>query len=62
MIGDVNRGISMFKQNGDVGLDCWIWWSEFDGLAYQGKDIVFRLIIEYNSLRDFAPYTICLFL
>jgi hypothetical protein len=27
----------------------------FIGLAYQGKDIVFRLIIEYNSLRDFGP-------
>jgi hypothetical protein len=26
------------------------------GLAYQGKDIiVFRFIIEYNSLRDFSP-------
>ncbi len=25
-------------------------------LAYQGKDIVFRFIIEYNSLRDFCPY------
>jgi hypothetical protein len=24
-------------------------------LAYQGKDIVFRLIIEYSSLRDFGP-------
>jgi hypothetical protein len=25
------------------------------GLAYQeGKDIVFRLIIEYSSLRDFG--------
>ncbi len=23
------------------------------GLAYQGKDIVFRFIIEYSSLRDF---------
>jgi len=23
--------------------------------AYQGKDIVFRFIIEYNSLRDFGP-------
>jgi hypothetical protein len=22
------------------------------GLAYQGKDIVFRFIIEYSSLRD----------
>jgi hypothetical protein len=26
------------------------------GLAYQeGKDIVFRFIIDYNSLRDFGP-------
>jgi hypothetical protein len=25
--------------------------------AYQeGKDIVFRFIIEYSSLRDFGPY------
>jgi hypothetical protein len=23
--------------------------------AYQGKDIVFRFIIEYNSFRDFGP-------
>jgi hypothetical protein len=31
-------------------LDCWI----FIGLAYyQGKDIVFRFIIEYSSLRGF---------
>jgi hypothetical protein len=52
----------MFKQNGDVGLDCWTWWSEFHGLALVGKDIVFRFIIEYNSSRDFAPYIICLFL
>jgi hypothetical protein len=28
----------------------------FVGLAYQGKDIVFRFIIEYSSLRDFGPY------
>jgi hypothetical protein len=34
----------------------------FVGLAYQGKDIVFRFIIEYSSLRDFGPYGICLFL
>ncbi len=25
------------------------------GLAYQGKDIVFRFIIEYSSLREFGP-------
>jgi hypothetical protein len=28
----------------------------FVGLAYQGKDIVFRFIIEYSSLRDFGLY------
>jgi hypothetical protein len=27
----------------------------FVGLGYQGKDIVFRFIIEYSSLRDFGP-------
>jgi hypothetical protein len=27
----------------------------FVGLAYHGKDIVFRFIIEYSSLRDFGP-------
>jgi hypothetical protein len=34
----------------------------FVGLAYQGKkDIVFRFIIEYSSLRDFGPEVIGLF-
>jgi hypothetical protein len=28
---------------------------QFIGLAYQGKDIVFRFIIEYSSLMDFDP-------
>jgi hypothetical protein len=28
----------------------------FVGLALVGKDIVFRFIIEYSSLRDFGPY------
>jgi hypothetical protein len=27
----------------------------FIGLAYQGKGIAFRFIIEYSSLRDFGP-------
>jgi hypothetical protein len=27
----------------------------FAGLAYQGKDFVFRVGIEYSSLRDFGP-------
>jgi hypothetical protein len=31
----------------------------FVGLAYyQGKDIVFEFILEYNSLRDFGPSVI----
>jgi hypothetical protein len=35
---------------------------EFVGLAYQGKDIVFRFIIEYSSLMDFGPLVIALVL
>jgi hypothetical protein len=31
------------------------------GLACQGKDIVFRFIIEYSSLRDFGSQVIGLF-
>jgi hypothetical protein len=27
----------------------------FFGIAYQGRDIVFGFIIEYNSLMDFGP-------
>jgi hypothetical protein len=27
----------------------------FVGRAYQGKDVVFRLVIEYSSLWDFGP-------
>jgi len=34
----------------------------FLGPAYQGKDIVFRFIIGYSSLRDFGPLVIGLFL
>jgi hypothetical protein len=36
--------------------------SVFIGLALVGKDIVFRFIIEYSSLRGFGPYIIGLFL
>jgi hypothetical protein len=31
---------------------------KFIGLAYQGKDIVFRFVIEYSSLMDFGPLVI----
>ncbi len=41
----------------------WVWLSStFIGFAYQGKDIVFRFIIEYSSIMDFSPYVIDLFL
>jgi hypothetical protein len=40
-----------------VRVDGWLdgFFSLFVGLAYQGKDIVFRFIIEYSSFRDFGP-------
>jgi hypothetical protein len=28
---------------------------QFVGLAYEGKDIVFRVIIKYSILSDFGP-------
>ncbi len=31
-------------------------------LPTKAKDIVFRFLIEYSSLRDFGPYVIGLFL
>jgi hypothetical protein len=34
----------------------------FLGVAYQGKDIVFRFVIEYSSLKDFGLQVIGLFL
>jgi hypothetical protein len=45
----------------DLKYTC-VYHGPFFGLAYQGKDIVFRFIIEYSSLRDFGPYVIGLFL
>jgi hypothetical protein len=33
---------------------CVFGWSFVD-LTYQGKDIVFKFIIEYNNLKDFGP-------
>ncbi len=36
--------------------------ANFVGLAYQGKDILFRFIIEYSGLKDFGPWVIGLFL
>jgi hypothetical protein len=30
--------------------------NNFFALAYQGKNIMFRFIIEYNKFKDFGPY------
>jgi hypothetical protein len=49
--GDLSRKIFWF----DMGFVKFV---KFDSLAYQGKDIVFRFIIEYSSLRDFGAYVI----
>jgi hypothetical protein len=38
------------------------WFSSFFSIAYQGKDDVFRFIIEYNKLMDFGPQVVGLFL
>ncbi len=40
-----------FEQLVSVTHDHW----SFVGLAYQGKNIVFRFITEYSSLKDFGP-------
>ncbi len=39
---------------GNIKSHIWTLDIGFVGLAYQGKDIVFRFIIEYSSLRDFG--------
>jgi hypothetical protein len=38
------------------------WFSFFVGITYQDEDIVFRFIIEYNSLTNFGPHVVGLFL
>jgi hypothetical protein len=44
-------------------LPCFCWAClPRQGKARQGKDIVFRFIIEYKSLRDFGPWVEGLFL
>jgi hypothetical protein len=50
----------VFGEGPNGGGRVWVNFN-FIGLAYQGKDIVFRFIIEYSSLRDFGPYVVGLF-
>jgi len=44
-----------FNKFKDKGVNEPILAWEFVGIAYQGKDIVFRLNIKYSSLRILAP-------
>jgi hypothetical protein len=63
-IGCIGMNYFIFKING-LALTTWHigfqFWFKLDyllfiGLAYQeGKDKLFRSIIEYNSLKDFGP-------
>jgi hypothetical protein len=42
-------------QNLRLGSNFKMQWVVLLAFAYQGKDIAFRFIIEYASLRDFGP-------
>jgi hypothetical protein len=48
----VGLKILCFQANGIAGFSNL---NLFVGLAYQGKEIVFRFIVEYSSLMDFGP-------
>ncbi len=55
-LGNNQKGIIKTRQK---EISHCIWSICFVGLAYQGKDIVFRFIIEYSSsLWDFGPQVI----
>jgi hypothetical protein len=41
--------------NNDFQTCSWTLLVNFVGLALVGKDIVFKFIIEYSSLKDFGP-------
>jgi len=50
LVTKINKSLEGGETYHGIGLG-------FIGVAYQGKkDIVFRFIIEYSSLRDFGPY------
>jgi hypothetical protein len=46
---------SILKKDASIVVDEGYCLLQFVGLADQGKDIVFRFIIKYSSLRDFGP-------
>ncbi len=50
-----NIRVRVFKlgQDDQIMIDATL--QNFIGFAYHGKDIAFRFIIEYSSLRDSSP-------
>jgi hypothetical protein len=53
---DLMKGISFsLLQNFQFPIISSRGFLHFVGLAYKGKDIVFRFIIDYGSLMDFGP-------
>jgi hypothetical protein len=48
------KSIKPWTQENLIGLNFYNFF-DFVVLAYQGKDIMLRFIIEYSSLRDFGP-------
>jgi hypothetical protein len=57
-------GCNIFPKAFEVTIPTFLMsnFSNFVGLAYQGKDIVLRFIIEFSSSRDFGPLVVGLFL
>ncbi len=47
-MGDCLFGIGLLAWTSTASM-------KFVGLAYKGKDVVFRFFIKYSSLRDFGP-------
>jgi hypothetical protein len=52
---EIHQSVCDKVQDTHVYFDHMLFFSQFVRLAYQGKDIVFRFIIEYSSLMDFGP-------
>jgi hypothetical protein len=50
----IHQSVCDKVQDTHVYFDHMLFFSQFVGLAYKGKDIVFRFIIEYSSFMDFG--------
>jgi hypothetical protein len=52
----IHQSVCDKVQDTQVYFDHMLFFSQSVGLAYQGKDIVFRFVIEYSILKDFGFY------